>query len=108
MLKGGANINAINNENETPLLQATRRGKSQMPNAINIEFTDCFHTHTNYLYYLYIRSGFFETVELLLKSNADRNIADKTGKTPLGWAEKWLNEYHIEGYTRYINILKAN
>ncbi|MFY7816448.1 MAG: ankyrin repeat domain-containing protein [Chryseobacterium taeanense] len=99
------NPNVINETNESgfsPLILACYRGnvevaKFLIDNVKDVNYKSKEGTALSGLSFRYNK----ELVEYLLKKNADPNIADATGTTPLFWAVKSGNKELTELLLRY-------
>ncbi|WP_342223953.1 ankyrin repeat domain-containing protein [Spiroplasma endosymbiont of Asaphidion curtum] len=101
LIENGANINARNNDRDTPLHSAARNGNFEIVelllkhgadvNAITKDGRTPLHYAT--------QEGHIDIVKLLIEHKADVNIPDKNGFTPLHMAT-------IIGHTKIVNLLK--
>jgi ankyrin repeat protein len=94
----GADINAVNQAGETPLIIAAREGKLDILRLIVENFKDIQGFNVDQkmndgwtaLSYAAM-NGFCSAVELLAKNGADVNATDRNLRSPFHWAARFNN-----------------
>ena len=86
LIKKGANVNAVNYSGQQPLQCAIQSDSLELTKALLKAGAKIDNKNSATLLRTAIAKGNVEIVSLLIKNNADINVKDDQGETPLFWA----------------------